>query len=172
MRWLLLLLRRRLLLLLLLRRLLLLLLLLLRRRLAPLLLPLLLLPLDMKATRAAAVALALAGTAAPAPRARGYSRNVLLQQVLLLSNKHGRLSFVFGHEALLDLARVNGKADDLLVELAARNGNVLAKIFQQNFNQILGLAMELFHVINVVLVDTLVKRRTAGDLNHDMIEYL
>ena len=124
-------LRRRLLLLLLRR--LLLLLLLLRRLLVPLLLALLLLPLDVKVTRAAAVALALASTAAPAPRARGHGRNVLLQQILLLSNKHGRLSFVFGHEALLDLARVNGQAGDLLEELAARSGNCAGQSIPAKF---------------------------------------
>ena len=81
---------------------------------------------------------------------------MLLEQILLLGNKHGRLSLLLSHEAMLDLARVNGQADDLLVELTARSGDMQTKIFQLNLDQILALPMELLHVIDVVFVDTLV----------------
>ena len=99
-------------LLLLLRRLLLLLLrrLLLLLRLLLLSLLLLLLPLDVKATGTAAgtVALALASTAASAPKIRSHSCNMLLQKILLLGNLHGCIGFMFSHEALLNPARIDG----------------------------------------------------------------
>ena len=128
-----------LLLLLLLRRLLLLLLLLLRGRLSLLPLPLLLLPLDVKATRAAVgtVALALALALPSRREVRGPSCDVLLKQILLLGDKHGRFRLGLSHEAVLDLAWVHGQAGDLLIELAARPCNVLAKVIQQNVNKVL-----------------------------------
>ena len=64
------------------------------------------------------------------------------------------------------------QADDLLIELTTRSGDMLAKIFQQNLDQILGLTVELLHVGDVVIVDTLVELRTTGELMHDMIEHL
>ena len=102
---------------------------LLRRRLAPLLLPLLLLPLNVKAAGAAVGTAALALAFAPTSR-RGIGSsgsNVLLQQILLLGDEHGCLGLGLGHEAVLDLARMHGQAGDLLVELTARSCNVLAK---------------------------------------------
>ena len=106
--------------------------LLLRLRLLLLPLPLLLLPLDVKATGTAAgtVTLAFASTAATTPRVRSHSCDVLLQKVLLLGHLHGCLGLMFSHEALLHPARIDGQADDLLLELTPRSGNVLAKIFQ------------------------------------------
>ena len=93
---------------------------------------LLLLPLDVKATGTAAgtVILAFASTAAPTPRVRSHSCDVLLQKVLLLGHLHGCLGLMLGHEALLHPARIDGQAGDLLEELTTRSCDVLAKIFQ------------------------------------------
>ena len=54
---------------------------------------------------------------------------MLLEQVLLLSHKHGRLSLLLGEETMRDLARIDGQAGHLLIELAARSCNMLAEIF-------------------------------------------
>ena len=91
---------------------------------------------------------------------------------LLLGNLHGRLGLRFSHEALLNPARIDGQADDLLVELTTRSGDVLPKILQLYFDQIFRLTVELLHIVDIVLVDTLVELRTTGNLMHDMIENL
>ena len=95
---------------------------------------------------------------------------MLLEQILLLGNKHGRLSLLLSHEAMLDLARVNEQAGDLLVELAARSCNVLAKIIQQNFDKILANKVELLHISDIIFILSWVG--DPSDVKHEMIQHL
>ena len=148
-----------------------------RRRRLPPLLPVLLLPEIAKTTGLSVASAALAATAAMGLlqlRSRSKSCNMLLEQILLLCHNHRRLHLLLGEKAVGRLARIDGQAGDLLVELAARSGDMLTKIFQLNLDQILDLPMELLHIIDVVFVfvDTLVELGATGDLMHGMIQNL
>ena len=94
------------------------------------------------------------------------------KKVLLLSHQHGGLRFLLGEEAVRSLARIDGQARDLLVELAARLSNVLAKIFEQHHGQILDHKVELVHVPNVFVIRTITGIESIGLKAQHMIQHL
>ena len=154
----------------------LLLLLLLRRRrlLLPPLLPVLLLPEVVKATWSVASA-ALAATAATALR-RSSSRckgcNMLLEQVLLLCYNHRRLRLLLREEAVRGLARIDGQARGLLIEIATTLSDVLAIVFEEQTAQILDHVVELVYVVDVLLGGALVGIELTGLKSKNTIQHL
>ena len=70
------------------------------------------------------------------------------------------------------LARIDGQARDLFVELAARLSNELAEVLEQHHAQILDHKVGLVHVPNVFVIQTITGIEFIGQKVQHMIQHL